>query len=105
MKNYYQVKMQKRIIYVELLPTQHDEKEIKNYFKDEIFNIQKLEKDEFEKIKNKRVFELTPIDFNSISKNKQALNIVNHNQIRLSILEKKQAQKFVRAWKTFQLRS
>ena len=93
MKNYYQVKMQKRIVYVELEATQHNEKEIKNYFKDEILNIQKLEKDEFENIKNKRVFELTPINFSLSSKNKELLNQTNQNQLRLTILEK-QAQKY-----------
>lgn len=93
MKNYYQVKMQNRTVYVELEATQHDEKEIKNYFKDEILNIQKFEKNEFENIKNKRVFELTPINFNSVSKNKERLNKTNQNQIRITILEK-QAQKY-----------
>lgn len=93
MKNYYQVKMQKRIVYVELEATQQDEKDIKDYFKDEILNIQKLKKDEFEKIKNKRVFELTPINFNSISKNKELLNKTITSQIRLTVLQK-QAEKY-----------
>ena len=93
MKNYYQVKMQNRTVYVELKATQQDEQEIKNYFKDEIFNIQKLEKDVFENIKNKRVFELTPINFSLSSKNKELLNQTNQNHLRLTILEK-QAQKY-----------
>lgn len=93
MKNYYQVKMQNRTVYVELKATQQDEQEIRNYFKDEIFNIQKLEKDEFENIKNKRIFELTPINFSLSSKNKELLNQTNQNHLRLTILEK-QAKKY-----------
>lgn len=67
MKNFYKVNMKERTVYVELEATNNDEKEIKSYFKEEIQDIKQLQKEEFESIENKKIFELTPIKFNSFS--------------------------------------